>query len=217
MVGVDVAIDATDLGAEHALQRDGVRVEHGDVEATLPGRGCDLGADPAGADHDDRAAAVEACAERVGVLDAAQVEHAVERFAGDRETARLGAGGQQQPVVVQPLAVVEPHLADRRVQAHGRATEAQFDVMLGVVTLIVDVDPVASDVAAQVVLGQRWPFVGALVLGPDQHEAPVEALGPQGLCRLGAGEAGANDHESLLTVHVVSSGQAQESWRARDR
>lgn len=193
------------------------RVDDGDVEAALPGRGCDLRADPAGADDDDRAAAIETCAERVGVLDTAQVEHAVERFAEDREATGLGAGGQQQPVVAQPLAVVERNLADRCVQAHGRATEAQLDVMLDVVTFVVDVDLLPPDLAAQVVLGQRRPLVRALMFGPDQHEAPLEALSPQRLGGLGACEAGANDHESLLTVHVVSSGQAQESWRARDR
>ena len=123
MVGVDVAVDGADLGAEHALERDRERVDDGDVQAALPGGRGDLGADPAGADHHDRAAAVEPFAQRVGVLDAAQVEHAVERFAGDREPTRLGASSEQQPVVAQPLAVVERHLADRRVQAHGRAAE----------------------------------------------------------------------------------------------
>ena len=46
-------------------------IEDGDLEATLAGRGSDLGADPPGADHDDRAAAVEPFAQDVGVLDAA--------------------------------------------------------------------------------------------------------------------------------------------------
>ena len=120
-----------------------MRVDDGDVEPALARRRGDLGADPAGADHDDRAAAVEPLAQRVGILDAAQVEHAVERFARDREAARLGAGGEQQPVVAQPLAVVERHLADRRVQAHGRAAEPQLDLVLGVEGLVVDVDLLA--------------------------------------------------------------------------
>ena len=67
VVGVDVAVDGADLGAEHALERDRERVDDGDLEAALAGRGGDLGADPAGADHDDRAAAVQPLAQRVGV------------------------------------------------------------------------------------------------------------------------------------------------------
>ena len=35
VVGVDVAIDRADLGAEHALERDRERVDDGDVEAAL--------------------------------------------------------------------------------------------------------------------------------------------------------------------------------------
>ena len=111
VVGVDVAVDGAHLGAQHALERDGERVDDRDLEAALAGRGGDLGADPAGPDHDDRAAAVQPLAQRVGVRDAAQVEHAVEVAAGDREAPRLGAGGEQQPVVAQPLAVVERQLA----------------------------------------------------------------------------------------------------------
>ena len=141
----------------------------------------------------------------VGVLDAAQVEHAVQLRAGDREPSRLGAGGQQQAVVAQPLAVVEGQLARRRVQAHRRSAEAQLDVVPGVEALVVDVDLLAADLATQVLLGQRRALVGPLVLGPDQHHAPVEALVAQGLGRLRAGQARADDHERLVTGHGMSS------------
>ena len=71
MAGVDVAVDGAYLEAQHALQGDLIRIEESDLEATLAGRGSDLGADPPGADHDDRATAVEPFAQDVGVLDAA--------------------------------------------------------------------------------------------------------------------------------------------------
>ena len=92
VVGVDVAVDGADLGAQHALERDRGRIDDGDLEAALTGRGGDLGADPAGPDHDDRAAAVQPFAQDVGVLDAAQVEHAVELAA--REST---AGAARRP------------------------------------------------------------------------------------------------------------------------
>ena len=59
VVEVDVAVDGAHLGAEHALERDGEGVDDRDLEAALARRGGDLGADPAGPDHDDRAAAVQ--------------------------------------------------------------------------------------------------------------------------------------------------------------
>ena len=68
VVGVDVAVDGADLGAQHALERDRGRLDDGDLEAALAGRGGDLGADPAGPDDDDRAAAVQPLAQRVGVV-----------------------------------------------------------------------------------------------------------------------------------------------------
>src|SRR5215203_1668603 len=47
------AIDASDLGAEDALQRDRVRSDHRDPSAEHPEGRRDLAADPASADHDD--------------------------------------------------------------------------------------------------------------------------------------------------------------------
>ena len=48
--------------------------------------------------------------------------------------------------------------------------------MLLVEALLVDVGLLALGLAAQVVLGQRWPLVRALWLGADQQHASVEAL-----------------------------------------
>ncbi len=216
MVGVDVAVDGADFAAEHALERDRHRVEDGDVEAALASGSGDLGADPAGADHDDPPAAVQPLAQRVGVLDAAQVEHAVELSAGNRKAPRLGSGSQQQPVVAEPLTVVERELARGRVQTDRGGAEAQVDVVRGVEALVVDVDLLAPGLAAQVLLGQRRPLVRALRFAADQHQAPFEALASQRLGRLGAGEAGADDHECLVTGHGTSSCvSARNSWRVR--
>ena len=110
VVGVDVAVNGAQLGAQHPLQRNRRGLDDGHVEPALARRSGDLGADPSRSDHDDRAAAVQPRAQRVGVLDAAQVQHALQLAAGNREPARLGAGRQQQPVVAEPLAVVERHL-----------------------------------------------------------------------------------------------------------
>ena len=84
MIGVDVAVDGADLLAEHALQRYRCRLDDGHVEAALAGGGGNLGTDPAGADDDHRAAAVESLAQGVGVTDAAQVEDTVELGARHR-------------------------------------------------------------------------------------------------------------------------------------
>ncbi len=71
----------------------------------------------------------------------------------------------------------------------------------GVEAFVVDVDLLAADLSAQVVLRQRRALVGALVFRADQHDAPVEAVLAQRLGGLGAGEAGADDDMGLLTGH----------------
>ena len=73
--------------------------------------------------------------------------------------------------------------------------------MLGVEALVVHVNLLAPDLAAQVVLRQRRALVGALLLGADQHDAAVEALLAERLGSLGAGEARADDHVRLVTGH----------------
>ena len=144
-------------------------------------------------------------AQGVRVIDAAEVEHAVQIGSGYREPARLGAGGEQQAVVAQPLAVVELELAACGVEGGGGMAEPQLDLLLGVEALLVDVQLLAPRLAAQVVLRQRRSLVGPLVLDADEHHPPLEALLAERRGGLGAGEAGADDHVGLVTGHGNSS------------
>ena len=128
------------------------RIDDGDLEAALARGGCDLGSDPAGPDDDDAAAVIHALAQRVGIPDAAQVEDSIEVCSRYREPAWLGSRCEQQPVVVQPLAVVESQLPARGVEAHCRAAQEQIDLVLGIEILFVHVHLVAPDFAAQIVL-----------------------------------------------------------------
>ena len=93
VVGMDVAVDGAHLGPEHPLERDREGIQDGDLEAALTGGSGYLGADPAGSDHNHRATTVQPFAQGVRVLDAAQVQDAVELASWDRETARLRPRG----------------------------------------------------------------------------------------------------------------------------
>src|SRR5581483_10638645 len=168
--------------------------------AHLARRGGDLGPDPAGPEHRHRAAAAKPRLQRLGVLDRAQVVDAVEAGPRDRRPARLGAGGEQDGVVAQALAALELDLGGLRVEGRDRGREAKLDLALGVEVLLVDVG-LAVGLAAQIVLGERRALVGSLRFGADQNDAAVEALLAQGLGRLGAGEAGADDDEGSLGWH----------------
>ena len=104
VLGVHVAVEGADLCAEDALVGQRERIDDRDLEAALARRGRELAADPAGADDHDPATGLQALAQRVAVLQRAQVMDAVELGARDRDPARLGARGQQQPVVVEARA-----------------------------------------------------------------------------------------------------------------
>jgi hypothetical protein len=59
--------------------------------------------------------------------------------------------------------------------------------------------------AAKIFLGERGPLVGDFGFLGEEDDAPVEALAPQGLGRLGAGEAAAHDDMRLAIRHGNSS------------
>jgi hypothetical protein len=73
--------------------------------------------------------------------------------------------------------------------------------MLGVPTGRVYVDDVALGLALQIVLGQGRPFIWALALVAHEEDLSVEAFVAQPLGRLGAGQAGAQDHKRLRRCH----------------
>ena len=209
VIRVPVAVDGADLGAEHPLQGHRAGVDHGDVAAELAGGGRDLGADPAGPDHDDVGRVVQRGRQTVGVGEAAQVLHPVEVRTREAEAARGGAGRQQQAVVSHDVAALERDGVLVGVERYRGRVGAELDVLVGVEARVVDEDLVAVALAAQVVLGQRGPFVGAFGLLADEHDAPIEAVGAQGLGGLGAGEAGADDDNGVGCGHgssLVGSG-----------
>ena len=86
VVGVQVAVDGGDLGAEHLGQRCGIRADQGDLPAELAEGGGGLAADPAGPHHQDPLGAGGGGRQAVGVTPGAQVPDAV-------QLRRAGAAG----------------------------------------------------------------------------------------------------------------------------
>ena len=141
-------------------------------------------------------------ADRVRVLDRAQEEHAVEVAAGHGKAPRLAAGGEQQTAVVEPLAARQD---DGRRAASIDCTTlevAQLDVVRGVPALVLLQPGGLLALAAQEVLAERRPLVRTVRLGADEDDAPVEALLAEGLGRLAAGHAGADDDERVAAAHA---------------
>jgi hypothetical protein len=75
-------------------------------------------------------------------------------------------------------------------------TAAQVDLVLGVPVLGVHDRVRELGVAGEVALRQWRSLVGQLVLTGEQGDRTGEALGAEGLGRLGAGESAADDDDA---------------------
>lgn len=133
-------------------------LDDGDLGAVLAGRRRDLQADPARArDHDVAVVTAERgqdALEAFGVGEAAQVVDAREIRPGDVEAARLGAGREEQLVVVDEGAVVaEADGLRRAVDGVDGLAEVQLHVVLRVPGGFVHEDAVPLLLAEQIALG----------------------------------------------------------------
>jgi hypothetical protein len=122
--------------------------------------------------------------------------NAVQFGAGNIEASRKGAGSDQKAVVAEPSIPLQQELLQAGVESGSPSRVPELDRVIGVEALIVDVGP-GLRLAAQVVLRERRTLVGSLGLITDQDDAAVEALRTEGLRRLRASQAGADDGESL--------------------
>ncbi|GAA3103549.1 hypothetical protein GCM10020254_56670 [Streptomyces goshikiensis] len=159
VVLVQVPEEPADLRAEHRVQRGGLRLDHRDLRPVPARRGGDLQADPPGA-RDQQVAVVPAeprqrVAQPFGVRQPAQVVDPGQARARDVQAARLGAGRQQQLVVVQRGAVAEDDLLLLPDQVDRGLAEVQLDVGARVPGRLVHEDALALLLARQVALGQR--------------------------------------------------------------
>ena len=121
-----------DLAAERGQQRKLRHFDDRDVDAAVSGAGGDLEADPPAADDGQRRTFDQCRIQRVGVVDGAQVVHAVGVCAGDRRPARLRAGGQQQLVVAHGAAVGQRDGVRVRVDGRHLRAEPQLDVVVAI-------------------------------------------------------------------------------------
>ena len=201
MVGVEVGEHPGQLGAEDREQRQLGVFEQGDLRARRAGRGGGLQPDPARADDHHPGARLERGFEVVAVVEAAQVVDAAEVGSGHRQSARGGAGGQEQLVVAQPVPVGGDEPVGVPVDRGDRGVDPQVDPVVGVPLGRVHEDRVAVGAALQVGLGQRWPLVGPVGLGAEQDDVSVESFGAQRLGGFGACQARADDGECGWVAH----------------
>src|SRR5207249_11972288 len=92
------------------------------------------------------------------------------------EAPVAAAGGDEDSVVGQAVAVVELHDALGGIDARGPDAEARLDPVLLPEAGRPDQRVVERALAAQVLLGERGPLVGRAGLLPDEHDLTLESL-----------------------------------------
>lgn len=139
-------------------------------------------------------------AQPVGVGEAAQMVHARQAGAGDIESARFGAGGQQQFVVPHGCAVAEMRAAGVPVDGGDGLAEMQLHLGPCVPGALVHEDAVALLLVGQVALGQGWSLVRVVALVTDEDHPAGESLRTQGFRGFRPGEPSADDDKCLMCV-----------------
>lgn len=159
VLAVQFGEELSQLRADDVVKRCRPRLDDGDLGAVPAGGGGDLQTDPAAAGDDEMAVVAaeggEDVAQPVGVGEPAQMVDAGEVGAGDVETARFGAGGQEQFVVAHGGAVAEVDAAGVAVDPGDRLAEVELHVVPGVPGGLVDEDAVAFLLTEEEALGQR--------------------------------------------------------------
>jgi hypothetical protein len=100
-----------------------------------------------------------------------------------------GLARQAQKLIAEAAVTFEQQLLEARVEVGYAGGAQEFDRILPVEGLVMDVG-LALGWTVEIVLGERRTLVGALGPVTDQEQPTVEALFTKGFCRLGPGEAG---------------------------
>ena len=176
---VQRAHEVAHLRTEDALHRPFVRRHHMDFDVAGAQGRRDFEPDEARAHHDRPA-------RRPGALDdgpavGERAQRADMRLIGarDRQANRLGAGGEQQPVVRDLAPVGERDLARTRVDTGDVRLEPQVDAVLRIEAVRTQRHPILGRLAGEVVLGEVRPVDGRRVVIAQHDDAALVLLAPQ--------------------------------------
>lgn len=151
------------------------------------GGGCDLGADPPGADDRQSAPRSQSVAKRHGIVERADGH--LRTVSGQPD--RGGARGQHEGVV-RLFPGVGRQRALRQIEAGRTDAWQEVDAQLGQVEAEVGIAGLRQDA-----LGQRRPVIRRVLLGPHESQLALEAGSAQRSARTPAAQAG-TDHDHPL-------------------
>ena len=184
--------------AGHPRQHAGLALDHHHLGAEGAAGGGRLQPDIAAADHRQPLAGADGGLQRLGVGGGAQLQHAGQAGAGDGQLAGPRAGGQDQDVIGNGLAVGQGDDLLAAIDRDGDRVQAQVHAVLGVEFQGLERQAVGVGLALEPGLGQGRALVGRDGLLADQDDGAGEAVLTQERRRRAAGVSGPHDHYALL-------------------
>jgi hypothetical protein len=175
------------LWPEDFLHQGRLGPDHLHVDVPGAKRRRDLQADEARADHHGALRHERLGDERAAVRQRPQVAHVRKVGAGNVETNRLGAGGEQERVIVMTAAVGELHAPACRIDRGDARAQAQVDVVLRVEFRRPEEVRSVGGGAGEIPFRTVGPIAGPRLVGAQHGEAAGIAVLTK---RFGSGVAG---------------------------
>ena len=161
-----------DLGAEHALERRGRRLDDGHRPDLPRERRRDLGADEAGADDDQPARLGRGRPAAPRVVERAQVVDARAGPASRRARTPVASTSASQAIVlVADRCAVAPARVDRR----STRRPSRSSIPCSAQNAVADAGATSVALAGEQLLGERGPLVGRVRLVADEHDAAARS------------------------------------------
>ncbi len=210
MAFVQAQQEAAELRSQLVLQRQGLRRDDVDLQAPGPQRGRGLKADEARADHGGGTCARRGGDHRVAVGLAAQHEHVVALEPRRVRPVGLGAGGQQQGVVVQRRAIAQREPFARRGRSARPLVESRRSIRCSAIEgVVLQRHPGRVRLAGEIVLGKVRPVVGRQRIGAQQRQLARIAEIAQPLGRREPRRPAADDDDRLRVARRRSLGRVR--------
>ncbi len=204
---VDAPHPATHVRTQHLLEGNPVGCSNGHGEAPGPERRRDLQPDEAGTHYHGPLRRTGGSDDLVAVPEAPEQVHVGQVRPRDTEPHRLGAGGQQQPVVRYRASVVQLHFVRPGIDGRRCGIQHQVDRLFSIELERSERDPLFLGVACEVVLGEVGPVVRNVLLHTYHRDPALETGAPQHLRPRIARRSSADDDDPLRRGYVGRLGR----------
>src|ERR1700722_1261325 len=186
-----------DLRGDGARHHPRAEFDHVDLKTLGAGGRGKFEADESGADHRDVSRDADPLAQRLALVEDAQVFDIGEVGVRQVEQAIARAGREHQMAIIKKAPRGEQQPVGGAIDKGGAVAD-QFDVLVAIEFVGTEHQAVWTPPAPQIRLGQRRPLIGQMRLVVDQADAFAKPMLAQGDGNLETGGGGGDDQNGFL-------------------